>query len=114
MLAAHRQEGRGTGSPPPWPQAGPALRTGADAGTPSEDLHGVRLLKAADLLDLVHEVPAVHVLHHEIQAVLQRAQKTISAPWAGRWDPFLQPSWVRPSEGLEEVLPLPRSAPQGS
>lgn len=30
----------------------------------------MRLLEAADLLDVVHEVPAVHILHHEVQAVL--------------------------------------------
>lgn len=34
-------------------------------------LHGVRLLEPADLLDVVHEVPAVHILHHEVQAVLE-------------------------------------------
>lgn len=30
----------------------------------------MRLLKLADLLDLVHEVSSVYVLHDEIQSVL--------------------------------------------
>lgn len=34
----------------------------------------MRLLKAADLLDVVHEVPAVHILHHEVQAVLEESK----------------------------------------
>lgn len=30
----------------------------------------MRLLKPANLLDVVHEVTPVHILHHEVQAVL--------------------------------------------
>ena len=32
--------------------------------------HSVRLFKLADLLDLVHEISAIYVLHDEIQSVL--------------------------------------------
>lgn len=36
----------------------------------SSHLHGMRLLKPANLLDVVHEVTPIHVLHHKVQAVL--------------------------------------------
>lgn len=38
-------------------------------------LHSMRLLKPANLLDVVHEVTAVHVFHHEVQAVLEEDSK---------------------------------------
>ena len=36
------------------------------------DLHGDGLLELSEMLYLVHEVAAVHKLHHEVKAVLQR------------------------------------------
>lgn len=33
-------------------------------------LHSLRFLKLANLLDVVHQVAAVHVLHDKVQAVL--------------------------------------------
>lgn len=33
--------------------------------------HSVRLLELSDLLDLVHKVPAIDVLHHEVETVLR-------------------------------------------
>lgn len=33
--------------------------------------HGVRLLELADLLDLIHEISSVDVLHNKIQPVLE-------------------------------------------
>lgn len=35
----------------------------------------MRLLKPANLLDVVHEVTAVYVFHHEVQAVLEEDSK---------------------------------------
>lgn len=44
----------------------------------SGDLHSVGLLESPDLLDLVHEVTTVHVLHHKIQAILrEKGRKTV-------------------------------------
>lgn len=34
----------------------------------------MRLLKPANLLDVVHEVAPVHVLHHKVQAVLEESK----------------------------------------
>lgn len=33
--------------------------------------HSMRLLELADLLDLVHEVSSIYILHDEIQSVLE-------------------------------------------
>lgn len=35
----------------------------------------MRLLKPANLLDVVHEVTAVYIFHHEVQAVLEEDSK---------------------------------------
>lgn len=36
----------------------------------------MRLLEPAHLLDVVHEVTAVHILHHEVQAILEETAKS--------------------------------------
>lgn len=42
------------------------------------DLHSVGLLESPNLLDLIHEVATVDVLHHKIQAVLrERGRKMV-------------------------------------
>lgn len=38
-------------------------------------LHGVGLLEPPNLLDLVHQVPTIHVFHHKIQAILKEKNK---------------------------------------
>ena len=40
-----------------------------------DDLHGHGLLELSEMLYLVHEVAAVHNLHHEIKAVLKRKRE---------------------------------------
>lgn len=36
--------------------------------------HSVGLFELADLLNLIHEIPSVYVLHDEVQAVLRRVE----------------------------------------
>jgi hypothetical protein len=38
-------------------------------------LHSMGLLETANLLDVVHEVTPVHILHHKVQAVLRKESK---------------------------------------
>lgn len=35
----------------------------------------MRLLKPANLLDVVHEVTTIHIFHHKVQAVLEEYSK---------------------------------------
>lgn len=37
--------------------------------------HSMRLLELANLLDLVHEVSSVYILHHKIQSVLAKTDE---------------------------------------
>lgn len=37
------------------------------------------LFKPANLLDLVHQVPTIHVFHHKIQAILKEGSKQLAA-----------------------------------
>lgn len=50
--------------------------TGSHAGVFSESnvhsLHCLRFLKFAHLLDVIHEITTIHVLHHKIQTVLEK------------------------------------------
>lgn len=50
-------------------------------------LHGVRLLEPAHLLDVVHEVTTIHILHHEVQAILGGDSKEQSQPSGVSWAP---------------------------
>lgn len=47
----------------------------------------MRLLEPAYLLDVVHEVTAVHILHHEVQAILGGDSKEQSQPSGVSWAP---------------------------
>lgn len=49
------------------------------AQTLTRDSHSMRLFKPPDLLNLVHQVAAVHVLHHKIQAILENKMKINSS-----------------------------------
>lgn len=40
--------------------------------------HGMRLLELADLLDMVHKVSSVYILHHKVQSVLEYKGDDIS------------------------------------
>lgn len=67
-LGIDPQREREKSSPPPSPQAQPW--TG--------HLHSVGLLESPNLLDLIHEVATVDVLHHKIQSVLrERGRKMV-------------------------------------
>jgi hypothetical protein len=47
----------------------------------SSPLHSMGLLEPANLLDVVHEVTPIHILHHKVQAVLQTEKRAkISIP----------------------------------
>lgn len=37
------------------------------------------LFKPANLLDLVHQVPTIHIFHHKIQAILKEGSKQLAA-----------------------------------
>lgn len=41
-------------------------------------LHSVGLLEPPNLLDLVHQVPTIHIFHHKIQAILKGKKQAIS------------------------------------
>lgn len=41
-------------------------------------LHSVGLLEPPNLLDLVHQVPTIHIFHHKIQAILREKEQAIS------------------------------------
>lgn len=43
-------------------------------------LHCLRFLKFAHLLNVIHEVTAIHVLHHKIQTVLERGREKEREP----------------------------------
>lgn len=40
-------------------------------------LHSVGLLEPPNLLDLVHQVPTIHIFHHKIQAILKEKKQAI-------------------------------------
>lgn len=47
----------------------------------------MRLLKPANLLDVVHEVTPVDILHHKVQAVLEEESKEQNQHLAASWGP---------------------------
>lgn len=47
----------------------------------------MRFLEPAHLLDVVHEVATIHILHHKVQAVLGEDSKEQSQPLTVSWGP---------------------------
>lgn len=45
---------------------------------PVRDSHSMWLLELADLLDMVHKVSSVYILHHKVQPVLEHTRDNIS------------------------------------
>lgn len=69
----------------------------------------MRLLEPAHLLDVVHEVPSIHILHDKVQAVLETDSKVkVSTLQVLRSLGRAGDNWSLPSKppGLSHMSPL--------
>ena len=64
----------------------------------------MRLFEAAHLLNVVHEVATIHILHHKVQAVLEEEGKERSQPPSASQVPGGELGFMVPTSKVPEFL----------
>lgn len=82
LRLAQADPGRQRSFAPSW--AEPHFQSPAALRALRSYSHCLRLLEPPDLLDVVHEVPAVDVLHDEVEPVLGAEERAVSGLPRGR------------------------------